>query len=63
MSGPQTTVAAPRTAAATEAAAQAHAERAIDDPAKLAWAARVMRTAIARGRATVKDVTADDEAA
>lgn len=49
----------PRTAAATEAAAQLHADRAIDDPVKLARAARIIRTALARKRLTIDDLTAN----
>jgi hypothetical protein len=38
----------PRTAAATEARAQYAAERAVDDPRRLAQAARIVRAALAR---------------
>jgi hypothetical protein len=48
----------PRTAAATEAVKQNAALRAIDDPAKLQRAARIVRTALARNRLTVDDLTA-----
>lgn len=46
-----------RTAAATEAAQRWHAERAIDDPTKLARAARIVRAALARQRLTLADLT------
>jgi hypothetical protein len=48
---------------ATEASAEAHAERAIDDPRKLAHAVRIIRKAIERGRMTVDELTAPREAA
>lgn len=48
-----------RTAAATAATQQYAAERAIDDPAKLARAARIVRTALARGRLSVEDLTTE----
>jgi len=52
----------PRTAAATVAASEAHrrhaAERAIDDPAKLSRAARIVRLAIERKRLSIEDLTA-----
>lgn len=47
------------TAAATEALQNYAAERAIDDPAKLAKAARIVRAALARNRLTIDDLTAD----
>jgi hypothetical protein len=55
----------PRLAKATEAAANKHALRAIDDPAKLARAARIIRLALARQRLTIDDLVAspDREAA
>lgn len=49
-----------RTAAATAATQQYAAERAIDDPAKLARAARIVRTALARGRLAIEDLTTSD---
>lgn len=45
-----------RTAAATEAVQQYAAERAVDDPAKLAKAARIVRAALARQRLTLADL-------
>lgn len=45
-----------RTAAATEATKQYAADRAIDDPVKLARAARIVRTALARRRLNLTDV-------
>lgn len=51
----------PRTANATEAVKQYAAERAIDDPVKLARAARIVRTALARRRLTVQDLTRTDD--
>lgn len=51
----------PRTAAATEATKQYAAERAVDDPVKLARAARIVRAALARKRLRLADLdpTAD----
>lgn len=46
----------PKTAAATKAAAQKHADRAIDDPAKLAYAKRVVRTALSHERLSLADL-------
>lgn len=46
-----------RTSAATEAVQQYAAERAIDDPAKLARAARIVRLALARKRLTLDELT------
>lgn len=43
-------------AIAAEAAARQHAMRAIDNPVKLAWAARIVRVAIARGRLSANDL-------
>lgn len=48
----------PRTAAATEAVQQYAAERAIDDPAKLARAVRIVRTALAKNRITIAQLEA-----
>jgi hypothetical protein len=52
-------------AARTDAATREHlrraALRAIDDPAKLAWAARIVRTALERRRLTVAELTQDAE--
>jgi hypothetical protein len=45
-----------RTAAATRAVQQYSAERAIDDPVKLARAARIVRAALERGRLTPDDL-------
>lgn len=45
-----------RTAAATAAVQQHAAERAIDDPAKLAKAARVVRLALERQRLSLDDL-------
>jgi hypothetical protein len=45
-----------RTAAATEANSQYAADRAVDDPIKLAKAARIVRTALARQRLTLADL-------
>jgi hypothetical protein len=53
--GPQRT----NTAPATEAVKQYAAERAIDDPVKLAQAARIIRTALARQRLTIDELTSD----
>lgn len=47
----------PRTANATEAIKQYSAERAIDDPAKLARATRIVRAALARNRLTIDELT------
>lgn len=47
----------PRTAAATQAAQLAHAHRAVDDPVKLAKAARIVRVALARRKLTVADLS------
>lgn len=51
----------PRTAAATVAAASANqqyaTERAVDDPVKLARAARIIRLALERNRLSVSDLT------
>ncbi len=45
-----------RTAAATEAVQHYAAERAIDDPVKLARAARIVRLALARKRLKLADL-------
>lgn len=45
-----------RTAAATEATKQYAAERAIDDPVKLARAARIIRRALERKRLRLADI-------
>jgi hypothetical protein len=45
-----------RTAAANEASRRAAALRALDDPVKLARAARIVRAALERGRLEVADV-------
>lgn len=50
--GPQRT----NTAAATAAVQQHAAERAIDDPAKLAKAARIVRLALERKRLSASDL-------
>lgn len=50
--GPQRT----NTTAATEAVQQYAAERAIDDPAKLARAARIVRLALERRKLTEDDI-------
>lgn len=47
----------PRTAAATEAHLRNSAHRAVDDPAQLARAARIVRAALARQRLTLSDLT------
>lgn len=47
-----------RTAAATAAIQEHAALRAIDDPAKLAKAARIVRLALARQRLTLDELTA-----
>jgi hypothetical protein len=49
----------PRTANATEAVKQYAADRAIDDPVKLARAARIVRTALARQRLTLDELAPD----
>lgn len=51
-----------RTHAATEAAKDWHAQRAVDDPVKLAKAARIVRAALARKRLSLVDLApiADD---
>lgn len=49
-----------QTAAACEATKQLAAERAIDDPVKLERAARIVRTALARKRLDVTDLTEPD---
>ena len=46
-----------RTASATEAVKQYAAERAIDDPVKLARAARIVRIALARQRLTLAELS------
>ncbi len=45
-----------RTAAATEANKRNSAHRAVDDPAQLARAARIVRAAIARNRLTLDEL-------
>lgn len=45
--------------AGADAVKQYAADRAIDDPAKLARAARIVRTALARQRLTLADITGD----
>jgi hypothetical protein len=50
------------TAPATEAVQRYAAERAIDDPAKLARAARIVRAALARKRLTLDELTAPSDA-
>jgi len=54
-----------QTARATETVQNYWAERAIDDPAKLAKAARIVRLALARQRLTIEDLApvSDEEAA
>lgn len=47
----------PRTAAASEKQRELGAERAIDDPVKLAKAARIVRLALARQRLTLDELT------
>ncbi|WP_030443145.1 hypothetical protein [Actinoplanes subtropicus] len=47
------------TAAATEARKRKTAVRAIDDPAKLARAARIVRAALASDRITIDELTTD----
>jgi hypothetical protein len=49
-----------RTAAATEAVKQYAAERAIDDPAKLDRAARIVRAALERNRLSIDELLTDD---
>ena len=49
------------TAAATEAVKRYADERAIDDPVKLARAARVVRTALARKRLTIEELLPPSE--
>jgi hypothetical protein len=46
-----------RTAKATETHMRNAAIRAVDDPVKLAWAARVITTALERGRINLADLT------
>ncbi|WP_406306262.1 hypothetical protein OHA61_34090 [Streptomyces sp. NBC_00885] len=46
-----------RTTAATEAHARNAAHRAVDDPAQLARAARIVRAALARQRITLAELT------
>jgi hypothetical protein len=46
-----------RTAAATAARLRNQANRAVDHPAKLARAARIVRAALARRKLTVADLT------
>jgi hypothetical protein len=53
-----TASARPRTANATETIKHQAAERAIDDPIKLARAARIIRLALARQRLTLDELTA-----
>jgi hypothetical protein len=48
---------APRTAAATAEHTRRAAHRAIDDPAKLARAARIVRAALARRKLTLAELT------
>jgi len=50
----------PRTAAATAAAKEWHAQRAVDDPVKLARAARIVRAALARKALTLADIQPAD---
>lgn len=52
-----------RTAAALEARRQYAADRAIDDPIKLARSLRVVRTALARKRLRLEDLVPDAGAA
>jgi hypothetical protein len=47
----------PRTAAATEARLRNQANRAVDDPVKLARAARIVRAALVRRKLTIDDLT------
>jgi len=51
-----------RTRNAIEATKQYAADRAIDDPVKLARAARIVRTALARKRMTVDELLPPSEA-
>lgn len=51
----------PRTTAATRANMHKAALRALDDPAKLARAARIVRAALERQRLTIQDLTPTDE--
>ena len=51
----------PSTAAATAKRLQNQANRAVDDPAKLARAARIVRAALARKRLTLNELTHPDE--
>lgn len=46
---------------AVETIKQQAAERAIDDPAKLDRAARIVRTALARKRLTLDDLVSSDD--
>jgi len=48
---------APDTAAATREHMHRSAHRAVDDPAQLARAARIVRAALARNRLTLDDLT------
>ena len=50
----------PNTAPAVEAIQRNAAQRAIDDPVKLARAARIIRTALARQRITLDELTRAD---
>lgn len=50
-------MAAARTSAATEAHKRNAAHRAVDDPAQLARAARIVRAALARQRLTLDELT------
>jgi hypothetical protein len=50
-------IASNRTAAATEEHMRRAAIRALDDPAQLARAARIVRAALARQRLTLADLT------
>lgn len=49
-----------QTVNATEAVQRYAAERAIDDPVKLARAARIVRLALERNRLSVADLTGDE---
>jgi hypothetical protein len=53
----------PAIAEARDQLEDAHAERALDDPAALARAARIVRIALARGRLTRADLAGGDHAA
>lgn len=55
--GPQRT----NTAAAAEANRQFGAERAADDPVKLAKAIRIVRVALSRGRITITDLDGETD--